>query len=134
MLTFQEFGSEQLDRVKEIYSEMGWTSYLGDDDKLRRSFDNSLDILGAFEDASLIGFIRCVGDGEHILLVQDLIIAKKYQRQGLGTSLFRKIWDKYNHVRMFQVNTDLEDKVDNYFYQSFGMKTLQEGHMISYFR
>ena len=37
-------------------------------------------------------------------------------------------------VRMFQVVTDLEDEVDNRFYQSFGMKKLEEGHMVSYFR
>lgn len=35
---------------------------------------------------------------------------------------------------MFQVNTDLEDEVDNHFYQTFGMKKLEEGHMVSYCR
>ena len=46
----------------------------------------------------------------------------------------KTIWNKYIDVRMFQVNTDLEDAVDNHFYQSLGMKPLVEGHMISYFR
>ena len=45
-----------------------------------------------------------------------------------------EMWDKYIDVRMFQVNTDLEDEVDNHFYKSFGMKPLEEGHMISYYR
>ena len=44
------------------------------------------------------------------------------------------VWDRYKDIRMFQVVTDLEDEVDNHFYQSFGMKKLEEGHMVSYFR
>lgn len=75
-----------------------------------------------------------MGDGEHILVVQDLIVAKAYQKQGIGTKLFKMIWDKYSRVRMFQVVTDLTDEVDNHFYQSFGMKPLAKGHMISYYR
>ena len=68
------------------------------------------------------------------MLVQDLIVDKAYQKQGIGTTLFKAVWDKYKDVRMFQVNTDLEDEVDNHFYKSLGMKPLEEGHMISYFR
>lgn len=133
-MIFKEFGSEELSRVKEIYQEMSWTSYLGDDEKLSSAFENSLDILGVFDDEKLVGFIRCVGDGQHILLVQDLIIAKAYQKQGLGTKLFQTIWDKYQHVRTFQVVTDLFDQVDNHFYQSFGMKSAADKQMIVYFR
>lgn len=134
MRTLRTFGVEELERVKEIYQEMNWTSYLKDDAQLARAFEHSLDILGIFEDDFLIGFIRCVGDGEHILLVQDLIVAKSYQQQGLGSQLFQTIWDKYNHVRMFQVNTDLEDPVDNHFYQKFGMKLVKDGDIASYMR
>lgn len=134
MVIYKEFNEELLEMVKKIYQEEGWRTYLGDDEKLARAFHNSLYILGAFEEENLIGFVRCVGDGEHILLVQDLIIDKKHRRQGIGTILFKKIWEKYADVRMFQVNTDLYDEADNRFYQSFGMRKLVEGDMISYFR
>lgn len=134
MILYKEFGTELLEMVKEIYQEEGWYAYLGDDEKLTRAFQNSLYTLGAFEDNRLIGFVRCVGDGEHILLVQDLIIKKKHRRQGLGTSLFKMAWERYSNVRMFQVVTDLYDEADNAFYQSFGMKKLVEGDMVSYFR
>lgn len=106
----------------------------GDAEKLVRAFQNSLCVYGAFEEEKLLGFIRCVGDGEHIVLVQDLIVDKNYQKQGIGTALFRTIWDRYKDVRMFQVVTDIADEVDNHFYRSFGMKPLTDGHMIAYFR
>lgn len=134
MISFQKFGSELIERVKEIYAAEGWTAYLQDDEKLIRAYDNSLYTLGAFDDGKLIGLVRCVGDGEHIVVVQDLIVDRKYQKQGIGTKLFQLAWYNYVNVRMFQVNTDLEDEVDNHFYQSMGMKPLAEGHMISYYR
>ncbi len=134
MIKYKEFDNTLIKRVKEIYALEGWTAYLNSDEKLMKAFDNSLYLLGAFDEDKLVGFIRCVGDGEHILLVQDLIVDKAYQKQGIGTTLFKTVWDKYKDVRMFQVNTDSEDEVDNHFYKSMGMKSLAEGHMISYFR
>ncbi|MBQ6844283.1 MAG: GNAT family N-acetyltransferase [Agathobacter sp.] len=134
MIDYKEFDNTLIERVKEIYALEGWTAYLNNDEKLMRAFDNSLYVLGAFEGEILVGFIRCVGDGEHILLVQDLIVDKAYQKQGIGTTLFKTVWDRYKNVRMFQVNTDLEDEVDNHFYKLMGMKPLAEGHMISYVR
>ena len=134
MILYKEFDSSLIERVKEIYVLEGWIAYLNSDEKLKNAFDNSLYLLGAFDDDKLVGFVRCVGDGEHIVLVQDLIVDRAYQKQRIGTALFKEVWDKYKDVRMFQVNTDLEDEVDNHFYKSMGMKPLEEGHMISYFR
>ena len=134
MFTYKEFDTSLLDGVKEIYRSVYWQTYLQDDEKLKRAFDNSLNLLGAFDGETLVGFARCVGDGEHIVLVQDLAVKPEYQKRRIGTTLFQMVWDKYKEVRMFQVVTDLEDEVDNHFYQSFGMKKLEEGHMVSYFR
>lgn len=134
MIDYKEFGSEYLEQVKSIYEAEQWCAYLRDDDKLKRAFDKSLYLLGAFDGDKLVGFIRCVGDGEHILLVQDLIVTPSYQKRGIGSKLFKMIWEKYAAVRMFHVVTDINDKLDNHFYQSFGMKKLEEGDMVSYFR
>ena len=131
---YKEFGSEYLEQIKQLYAEEGWSSYLTDDAKLTRAFDNSLYILGAFDGEKMIGFVRCVGDGEHILLIQDLIVAKACRKQRIGSTLFQSVWDRYRQTRMFHVVTDLTDETDNHFYRSFGMRPLAEGHMISYFR
>lgn len=133
-MEYREFGSELIDRVKEIYATACWASYLKEDEKLVRAFDNSMYILGAFESDKLIGFVRCVGDGEHIVLVQDLIVDRAHQQRGIGTALFQKVWDRYQNVRMFHVVTSKDDPVPNKFYQSFHMKVLDKGGMVSYFR
>ena len=134
MVKYKEFGLEEFERIKEIYQGEGWSAYLHDDEALKRAFDRSLYCLGAYDENKLIGFVRCVGDGEHIVLVQDLIVEANYQRRKIGTTLLKHVWDKYIHVRMLQVNTDIEDERDNQFYRSFGMKPISEGNMISYFR
>lgn len=119
MITYKEFDSSMIESVKDIYKKESWNAYLKDDEKLIRAFDNSLYIMGAFDDFKLIGFIRCVGDGEHILMVQDLIIDPEYQKRGIGTYFFNFIMQKYSTVRMFIVLTDIDDVVDNKFYKSF---------------
>lgn len=135
MIRYEEFSiNAYLEEVKDIYQKEGWNAYLKDDNKLIRAFHQSLTTIGAFDGLKLVGFIRVVGDGEHVVVTQDLIVRKEYQKQGIGTHLFKMIWDHYINVRMFQVVTDLEDVVDNHFYPSFGMKKLEDGHMTSYFR
>ena len=134
MISYKEFDSKLIDSIKDIYRQELWNSYLKDDEKLIRAFNNSLYILGAFDEDKLIGFIRCVGDGEHILMVQDLIVSPEYQHRGIGTYLFKTIMDKYNDVRMFTVLTDIEDVVDNKFYQSFKLKKLEDINIVGYMR
>ena len=134
MITYREFGLEEFDKIKEIFENEGWFSYLLDDEALKRAFEKSLYCLGAFDDDELIGFVRCVGDGEHIVLVQDLIVSPEHQKQKIGTALFQNAWDKYSQVRTFLVVTDEDDSVSNHFYQSFGMKPLSKARMVSYFR
>ncbi|WP_206871492.1 GNAT family N-acetyltransferase [Clostridium zeae] len=134
MIGYKEIDSSMIESIKDIYKKESWNAYLKDDEKLIRAFDNSLYILGAFDECKLIGFIRCVGDGEHILIVQDLIVEPEYQKNGIGTYLFKTIMEKYSKVRMFMVVTDIEDIVDNKFYQSFKLKKLADMNMVGYIR
>ncbi|CEO21857.1 GNAT family N-acetyltransferase [Paraclostridium sordellii] len=134
MINYKEFDSSMIEEIKDIYKKESWNAYLKDDEKLIRAFDNSLYTMGAFDNCKLVGFIRCVGDGEHILIVQDLIVEPKYQQRGIGTYLFKTIMQKYSNVRMFMVVTNLEDIVDNKFYKSFNLKKLEDMNMVGYIR
>ncbi|MDO5028697.1 MAG: GNAT family N-acetyltransferase [Bacillota bacterium] len=110
-----------MDQVVEIYKENQWTSYLGDQERLKKAFENSLYILGAFDGDKLLGFVRCLGDTEFILYVQDLIVRPAYQRQGLGRQLMKKVSAAYPHVRQFILITDKNDEKSNGFYKAIGM-------------
>ena len=63
-MKFKEFNfNEYFEDIKRIYKSTDWLTYLNDDEKLKRAFENSLCFLGAFKEDKLVGFIRCVGDG-----------------------------------------------------------------------
>ncbi len=82
----------------------------------------------------MVGFARAVGDGEHIVLVQDLIVLSEYQNRRIGSGLFEKTMKKFANVRTFMIITDIEDKKNQVFYQKFGMKKLDEYAMVGYIR
>ena len=135
MISYKEFGKERINEVYKIYEENGWGAYLNDIDKLRRAFDNSLYILGAFDEDELVGFIRCIGDSEYILYIQDLIVKKDYQRKGIGSTLVSRVSDKYKTVRQFLLITDDCDVQANNFYKKMGLKRELYGNIINtYFR
>ncbi len=133
-VSYRTFGSELLDEVIDLYSAESWNAYLNDDAKLKRAFDNSLYTLGAFSGGRLIGFARCVGDGEHVVLVQDLIVDSAHRGKGIGRTLFSSVSERFAETRMFTVVTDVQNDRACGFYRSFGMKPLECGNMISFYR
>lgn len=134
-IVYRPFRSEYIDQVCAVYQENGWTNYLDNRTKLIRAFRQSLYIVGAFCDDELVGFIRCVGDGEYILYIQDLIIRPAYHRQGIGTALIRQLFTHYPDIRQSLLVTDTNDSVSNAFYASIGMSTNCNGYPVThYFR
>lgn len=134
MIEYKLLNSDSLEQIKALYQQHGWLAYLQDDAKLARAFDNSLYILGAYDGGELVGFIRCVGDGEHIVLVQDLIVAPTHQRQGIGRALMRRVWETYADVRMLMLLTDALDENANAFYQAIGMQKIEQNGCVGYMR
>lgn len=128
-----EIDESYLSQIKVLYEESGWSAYLGDDEKLKNAIKNSLLTLAYMDGGELIGFVRCVGDAEHVVLVQDLIVKKDYRRKGLAKKLMKEVFEKYKDVRWIQVNTDGEDEVANAFYKAIGMKDISEAGVVSYF-
>lgn len=133
MITYQEFGCECLDQVMRLYTAENWTVYQ-DPHQLRRAFERSLYVLGAFEGETLLGMIRCIGDGEYDLYVSDLIVAREHRQLGIGTTLLSAAMKKYGHVENFVLMTGLEEAANNRFYRSMGMKELKENRLIGYIR
>lgn len=128
-----EINENYLSQIKAFYEESGWSSYLGNDEKLKNAIKNSLLTLAYMDGGELLGFVRCVGDAEHVVLVQDLIVNKDYRRKGLAKKLMKEVFEKYKDVRWIQVNTDGEDEVANAFYKAIGMKDISEAGVVSYF-
>ena len=114
-----------LDRAEmlALYDSVGWTAYTDRPEALMAGLMNSLLCLGAYEDGRLIGFLRAVGDGQTVALLQDILVRPDHQRQRVGTRLVRAALDRLKDVRQVQLVTDDRPETAA-FYGSLGFKDL----------
>lgn len=133
MITYRQISANELEEVKRLYAQMGWTAYLADGEKLRLAWENSLFALGAFDGERLVGFVRCLGDGEHTVLIQDLLVAEEYRRRKIGKTLMKAVFERFEDVRQKFVVTDLGSPAIE-FYRDLGMNPLEKGGMTAFFR
>ena len=135
MIEYMEIRSEFTDDVYKLYEENQWNAYLDDKEKIARALDHSLCMIGAFENEQLVGFVRCVGDGEYIVYIQDLIVKPSHFGRGIGRELMNRISEKYPVVRQFVLITDATDEAANNFYRSIGLVNEFKGFPVThYFR
>ena len=118
-----EYQTYREEEILPLYASVGWTAYTDAPDVLHRGFERSLLTLAAYEGETLAGLVRAVGDGETIVLVQDLLVFPQYQRRGIGTALMRAMMDRFANVRQFQLLTDDTEKTLA-FYRSLGLYDL----------
>ena len=80
--------------VLALYESVGWTAYTKEPQVLRAGFEGSLFCLAAYEEDQLVGLLRAVGDGQTVVLLQDILVRPDRQRQGVGTKLVRAALDR----------------------------------------
>ena len=113
------------DEIKRLYIAVGWKAYTDDMAALRRGYENSLIVLGAYEEDTLIGIIRAVGDGSTVVFIQDILVFPEKQRAGVGTALIKAVLERYKNVRQIQLTTDNTPKAMT-FYRSLDFWELSE--------
>lgn len=109
------------DQVLNLYKDAGWTAYTDEPEVLFKAIANSLKVWTLWEGDLLVGLARVVGDGHTIIYLQDLLILKAYQGQGLGSKILRLILNEYKDVRQFILLTDQAPENIN-FYKKNGLK------------
>lgn len=124
-MEIKEYTEYNEKEIVRLYTEVGWTAYTDNLPILRRGFENSLLVLGAFENNELIGIIRVVGDGFTIVFVQDILVFPNQQRKGVGSALLQAILDRYKNVRQIELATDNNPQTIA-FYKSMGFSKFSE--------
>lgn len=124
-IAIKEYNNYKQDEIIDLYKSVGWINYTQQPEKLKKGYENSLCILGAYKDDELVGIIRAVGDGVTILFIQDIIVLPEYQRNGIGTQLIKTVLEKYSHVYQIELLTDDTEKTVE-FYKSVGFKPANE--------
>ena len=71
MLNYKKEIPEMTDLLA-LYSSVGWTNYTNNPTMLEEAVKASLWQLAVYDEEELVAYIRLVGDGHSVLLVQDL--------------------------------------------------------------
>ena len=119
------------EEVLEIYKSVGWTIYASDPEKLRRAFEKSLYVLGAYDGDILVGILRAVGDGDTVVFLQDILVRPEKQGRGIGRRLMAEFFRKFADVRQIQLLTD-DIPATVGFYRAVGMVPAEELHFKSF--
>lgn len=109
------------DQVLALYEDAGWTAYTDEPDLLMKAIENSLKVWTLWDGEKLIGLARTIGDGATICYLQDILILKAYQGQGLGSDLLKEVMKEYQNIRQFVLLTDDAEETKN-FYKKVGLK------------
>jgi len=117
--------------ILSLYDSVGWSEYTKNIEKLLKALNNSLYILTAWDKNKLVGLIRVVGDGETIIYIQDILVLREYQRQGIGSKLLKSVLDKYNKIRQKVLLTDDTEKT-RLFYETNGFESANKLNLVSY--
>ncbi len=120
-----------INSIAYLYDNVGWGFYTKDKDKLYSAIHNSTCVVTAWEADKLIGLTRCVGDGETIIYIQDILVLQEYQRNGIGRRMITLLLQQYPNVRQKVLLTDNTTKTVE-FYKSLGFYTSETGNMIAF--
>jgi ribosomal protein S18 acetylase RimI-like enzyme len=123
-ITYKDFNILSENQVKALYEDLGWSSYTKNIKKLLSGIQNSSFVYSAWDKNTLVGLIRVLSDGHTIAYIQDILVKKNYQGQGVGKHLMEAALKKYKTVRQIVLTTDITGPGD--FYQKFGFKEVKE--------
>lgn len=117
----------------DLYNDASWTAYTEDIDLLEKAIKNSLKVWTLWDREKLIGLARIVGDGHTITYLQDILILKAYQGQGLGSRLLSQIVEENKNIRQFVLLTDNSEMTKN-FYKKLGLVPVGEFDCLSFMK
>ena len=121
------------EQVVALYEDVGWTAYTDEPDFLMKALEKSLNVWTIWEGEKLIGLARTVGDGVTICYLQDILILKAYQGQGLGSELLKEILKANENIRQFVLLTDDTEKTKK-FYKKLGLTEVGEFSCLAFMK
>ncbi|MEK4298501.1 GNAT family N-acetyltransferase [Oceanobacillus sp. FSL W8-0428] len=130
-INYQEMKKLDQRPLEDLYTDVGWSAYTKDVDRLQQSVENSLYVLTAWHEDELIGLIRVVGDGLSIIYIQDLLVKNAYHNQKIGSELMQSVLNKYAGVNQKVLLTE-EAPNTRYFYEKNGFKSCDQGDAVAF--
>jgi ribosomal protein S18 acetylase RimI-like enzyme len=119
------------DESLALYESVGWTAYTRDVETLEHALRGSHLVLTARDDqGELVGLARTVSDGTVICYLQDLLVQRSRQGQGIGRALMERVLAEYPTCRQVVLMTDADGPAE--FYRSLGFQAMAEYDLVGY--
>lgn len=121
----------EISQLKALYEDVEWYAYTKDLDLLQQACLQSLDIFSVWQEDTLLGLVRIIGDGLTIIYIQDILVLTAYQNKGIATILMQHVLDKYKNVRQKVLLTEEASDV-RHFYEKNGFISCDKGSLVSF--
>lgn len=96
-----------------------------------QAIEQSLAVITAWDRDRLVGLIRVVGDGLTIIYIQDILVLRDYQKEGIGSELMKLILAKYSDVRQKVLLTNDAPDVRQ-FYEKNSFQSCDQGELVAF--
>lgn len=115
------------DEFNTLTDSVGW----GRADKIivEKALKNTIYSICVYDDNSLVGFGRLIGDMTMFLYIQDVMVSPEHQGQKIGTHIMEHLINKVNDLKKdgSDIRTYLgASKGKDSFYKKFGFVTREE--------
>src|SRR5699024_8916090 len=120
-ITFSNEKHIDKEQLEKLYNDAEWYAYTNDLELLQQAINESVFVLTACDDNKLVGLISVVGDSITIIYIQDILVLKEYQYQGIATEILQHVLNKYEDVRQKLLLTDEAPNV-RHFYEKNGFE------------
>lgn len=119
--------------LTSLYNSVGWTGYTDHPEKMEKILQGSLYHLSAWDDQTLVGLIRTVGDDASVLFIQDILVHPDYQRKQIGSTLVQSVLERFAHIRQTVLLTDNTEKTEA-FYTSLGFASASKVESVAFIK
>lgn len=118
-------------QLERLYTDVEWHAYTKNMNLLARAVKQSLEVVAAWDGEELVGLIRVVGDGLTIIYIQDILVLRPYQNQGIATRLLQEVLTQYQTVRQKVLLTEEAPDV-RHFYEKNGFESCDQGSLVAF--
>ncbi len=92
--------------LTDLYSDAGWGEFHGSEHILLERFEKSTFSAFSTRDEKVVGCIRVLSDRVSVTWVAEILVAKAYQRQGIGRELVAYTLKEFQHTDIYMETFD----------------------------
>ena len=120
MLHIKE-NNKNVEEFNFLYNSVGWGAY--NEDITKKALDNTFYSVSVYENDTIVGFGRLIGDTICFMYIQDVMIKPEFQNKKIGTMIMNRLLEKINELK--KENPDIRvylgaTKGREGFYERFG--------------